>query len=454
MQPANRLPPEIISYIARHVSRAGIDIRWVIPLTHVCRYWRESIISAPEHWTTISCYRKGQAILSLQRSKSAPLQFILDIGILRQDPEFRDLIMPHIQNTKTLQFDDFPTIEDFTQVVPNFPRSMPNLRSLGLERSSNEPDWDPPIDPFKSFPHTLRSLLLSDIPLYPSFLKIRTLTKLSLRYYSIRAPLGSILDLLEKNRSLESVELGIGSDGPPVLTSQRRVAITSRLQHLLIDCCDAMTIRTLISSIPLRRGAYLGIHLRSEHGLNDILSGISMTHLANLPLPTSMEYHSACSRVVQLYGPNGTFSYYGGCTPAAPFTEFPMLPLTNIRELRLVHSDPFVVFHPSSFPALETLSIGYHTDVSHLFFALFPNPSFFSSLKTLGFLDCVLTEEFMEELMWFAFSRKNTTSTWLHRVVIVHPEGNFPTADSISKLRNHVPVVDTRLGRRFPRDLT
>ena len=454
LQPVNRLPPEIISRVAQHASRAGIDTRWIVPLTHVCRYWRESIISTPEVWTSISSYQKGLAILSLERSKAAPLQLFLDIGTLRRDPELGDLILSHIQNTETLMFGDFPTIEDLTQTLPNFPQSMPNLRSLTLERSRDDPEWDSSTDPFELFPHTLRSLWLMDIPLYPSFLKLRTLTKLFLQYNEVRVSLDAVLDVFEENRSLESVNLGIESNESPICTPQRRVAIMSRLQHWSIACRDAMVIRTLISSVALQSGARLGINLRGENGLNDILSGISTTHLSNLSSPTFMEYHSN-SRGIRLVGPNGSFSYHGGWPPAAPFAELPILPLTNVQELHLVHGDPSIAFHPSLFPALKTLTIGWwHTDIPRLFFALFPNPSSFCTLKTIGFLDCVLTEEFMEELMWFASDRKNTTSAWLHRVVIVHPYGKFPTADSIYKLRSHVPVVDIQFGRSLPKDLT
>lgn len=60
----------------------------------------------------------------------------------------------------------------------------------------------------------------------------------------------------------------------------------------------------------------------------------------------------------------------------------------------------------------------------------------------------------MEELTWFASDRKKTSSTWLHRVVIVHWEGKFPSIASIRKLEDHVPVVDVRIDTKLPVDLT
>jgi len=59
----------------------------------------------------------------------------------------------------------------------------------------------------------------------------------------------------------------------------------------------------------------------------------------------------------------------------------------------------------------------------------------------------------MRELTRFASNRKNTDSARLHRVVIVHWEGKFPSIASIRKLEKHVPVVDVRISSVLPGDL-
>ena len=390
--------------------------------------------------------------LALERSKAAPLH--LWIFSPPDLPEFRDIITPHIQKIETLRFDELTEIEDLTQSLPNFPRSTPNLRSLRLDREVSTPLWDPPADPFESFPRTLRHLRLGDIPLYPSILTLSTLTELTLHYYEIPIPLDTLLDFLEENRSLEKVVLKIEFEEFTDDISQRRAAITNqRVEHLSIACWHATIARTLISSIPLQRGAHLGITFGGENtgtGLRDILSGISTISLPNLSSPTFMEYRS---HDIRLNGPNGSFSYTNNWLeetsfPEIPFAEFPALPLTNIQELHLVQGDPPTVFDPSSFPALETLTIECNADVSRLFSALFPDPSSFPSLKTLKFLDCPVTEEFVEELARFASNRKNTTSIGLDHIVIVHQDGQFPTAASIHRLREHVPIVDVQARMR------
>jgi len=428
----------------------------IVPLTHVCRYWRESIISAPQNWTLISIPRLGLTALSLERSRVAPLHIDFDMSFRTRAPMFCNLIAPHIQRIKTLRVSEIPTIEGFKNAFPNFPRSMPNLQSLDLARTEDEgvPDWDSSIDPFGSLPNTLTSLVLDDIPLYPSFLKIRTLTVLGLRYSEIQPALDSLLDLVEDNCSLESVDLRINFHNSPSSSSQPRSPTTNRLRHLSVSCWDVTTARTLISNIPLQRGAHLEIAFRNEEiglDLKNILSGIPLAHFPNLPSSTFMEY-TPCnqvpsSRAIRLIGPNGSFSYYHDCSLETHFTEFSALPLTNIRELHLVYGELPITFDTLFFPALETLTLKCITGASRLFSTWLSDPSLFPSLKILGFLECVITEEFMDELTRFASSRKNTASAWLQRVTIVRRGGKLPSTASIRELERHVSVVEARFCR-------
>ena len=394
--------------------------------------------------------------LSLERSKAAPLQLRLTMDDVTPESGFRELMEPYIGNIEILWFAGFATTEDLARTLPNFPQSTPNLRSLELSIDGSVPGWEPSIDPFASFPDTLRSLELIDAPLYPSFLKLRTLTELSLHFYVIHSSMSTLLDLLEENRSLESVEINISIDEFPAHVSQPRVVTLNQLQRLMIACRDPMIARTMIASIPLRRGVHLGLELREEDSnftLNSILSGISMSHLSNLSSPTFMEYQSSPA-MTRLVGPNGSLSYKRDCFPS--YGEgFPTLPVADIKELHLIY-DTYSsrVPHPSSFLALEALAIKWAvTDVSRIFSTLFPNPSFFPSLRTLGFLDCNINEGFMEELVRFASDRKGTTSAWLQRVVIAHRIGKFPSADLIRRLGEHVPVVDVRVSGTLPTDL-
>ena len=227
------------------------------------------------------------------------------------------------------------------------------------------------------------------------------------------------------------------------------------LRSLRITYYDVMDGRALISSIALSKGAELELacqgRITTLVGVNDVLSGISTTHLSNLLSPTFMQYRVR-PRAIELRGPNGAASFFSNRGKGIPFEEFPRFPLADIRWFHLDICGKGLVHRLPSFPALETFIIEGGTDLSHLS-ALLLNPSASPSLKTLAFLDCVLTEEFTGELIQFASDRKNTDSAWLHHVAIIHRNGTFPSIASIRKLEECVPVVDVRIATKLPTDL-
>ena len=456
----NKLPSEIISHIARCLlDEDTVDTRPIIPLTHVCRYWRESIISTPENWTRISSRSRSLAVLSLQRVKAAPLQICFDMDQIRESPGFSDLVTPHIQNTGTLRIDSISTIEELSKIFQNVPQSMPNLRLLSFSLQSGQAEWDWSTDPLGLSTPTLTHLSLTNIPLSPSFLRLRTLTNLSFHYrrFGLNFRLDRLLDFLEGNRSLERLDLNIRFAKPVLRSSRRQIPIRNRLRSLKIVSANAMDGNALISNITLQKDAHLEISLYDWNaGSKDLLSIVSMDHLSNLQSPTIMEYNTDHNKAVRLLGPNGSLAF-DAFGLEDPFASLHPPNLTNIRMFRITRPPRFltnrIVFPPSSLPALETFAIECEAAVSHLLSALFSNPSSSPSLRTLAFLDCDLDEGVMKELAQFASSRKNTTSAWLHRIVIVNSKWILPTSASVEKLAKHVPVVDVRIGAKLPADL-
>lgn len=464
VQPANRLPQELLSHIAQYLllDENNVDVTSVIPLTHVCKHWRESITLTPSNWTLISSNRSGLTALCLGRAKAALLDVTIDMRQLRADPGSFDLILPYIQNIGTLYVCDLPGTEELTHALPNFPRSTPSLRSLTLLCTYASVRWDSTVDPFESFSHVLKYLSLFNIPLYPSFLNLKTLTDLTLRYHTFDGHLDTLLTFLEQNRSLERATLDIRFVEPSLRQSRRQAAIRNRLQHLSILCNNPMNAQALISNIALRRGAHLEISsLDRNTGLNNVLSEISTSHLSNLSSPAFLEYRSY-PRDIRLHGRNGSLTFSCSVSSGVPFVEFPLLSLTEVREFRLEHHPPGrigssfnpPVFNPSSFPTLETLAVECDIDVLHFLSSLLPNPSALPALKTLAFLNCIITEDLMEGLTQFASNREGTSLARLYQVVIVHEDGVFPSAASIRALGRHVPVVDVRFGTKLPADLT
>ena len=457
----NRLPLEIISRIVRSVpDEIPADTNQIIPLTHVCQSWRKLIISTPEHWTSISTESsRNLAVLILERAKTAPLEIHLNASDIREG-DWLDLLRPNIQNTRSLCVTGLQGVGEVTTAFPNFPQSAPNLRSLKLVKTGT-PDFGQSVDPFGWSAHSLRRLTLERVPLYRSFLNLRNLTMLSLTNYRFNLHLDTLLDFLEENHSLESATLWVWFRVPFLHSSRRRSPMKNRLRYLSISCIDATETRALISNIALQRGAHLEItYCGWGTGLDKILTGVPTTHLSNLSSPAFIDYQ-IYPREIQLFGPNGRFSFVGSPGLGDPFVEFPLLPLANVRELRLRHCRPegitslnHLALPLSFFPALEALAIECETSIPYLLSTLWLGPSSSPSLGTLAFLNCSLSEQFMEKLMRFASDRKNTTSARLHHVVIVDSGGRFPSAASIDALDEHVPIVDVRRDTKLPADLT
>ena len=458
MQPVNRLPPEILSHVAQYlIGDDEDDAISVVPLTHVCRYWRESIISTPEIWTLISDKNGNMTAVCLQRAKAAPLKITLRVPL---NSSFHDIFAPHLQNTQTLAVHFISTIEKLRSVFPNFPRSMPALRSLELIRPQDT-EWDRTIDPFESFLPPFERLQLAGVPLYASLLKLGTLTEFTISNRRFNLHLDTLLDFLEGNHSLKRVTLDIYFPKTSLLQSRREIAMKNQLRYLSIGCRDTADARALISSIPLQRGASLDIHLEDEGlKLNDFLPEISAAHLSSQPSPTFFQLgHGPLTKHITLDGPSGKLSFFG--LSEVSFADLTVLPLANVREVCLYYRKEATkttrkppAFCPSHFPALETLTVDCNVDMLPVLSVLLSNSPPSPSLKTIGFLNCELSQGFMEELARFASERQNIpTSTRLHRVQIVHSDGVHPSIVSIRKLRKYVKIVEVRTEDGFSMDL-
>ena len=174
------------------------------------------------------------------------------MGVMREDPQFLDLPVPHFQNTQTLRVTGLLSIKNLF-VFSQHP--MINLRSLMLS-DLGAGDLDRPIDSFELSAYALRYLDLVGVPLYPS-LNIRTVTWLNLfdRQYNLH--LDTLLDFLEENRSLTSAKLRIWFIEPSLRSLQRQAPIENQLKYLRISCDNPMDGQALISGIALSKGAEL-----------------------------------------------------------------------------------------------------------------------------------------------------------------------------------------------------
>ena len=97
-RPVNKLPPEILSRVLENRSAE----RDLVAATHVCRYWRCSLISNPTLWTCLRfLYDTDRTSTYLERSKSVPIDIHINLRFKESGVIF-ELVAPHAKRTRSL----------------------------------------------------------------------------------------------------------------------------------------------------------------------------------------------------------------------------------------------------------------------------------------------------------------------------------------------------------------
>lgn len=368
----------------------------------------------------------------------------LEVRFNKDDPEDPLRLKPLIEETTGLWLDGLEVPGDIARVLPGFPKSMPKLQTLSLGRRDTtqsedwgiEGSWERLKDPFGSFPITLEHLFLNKIPLYKSFLNLGSLTVLQLWNCFADFSLSKFLKFLKNNPSLKAVVLFIDFPSFASLRTPDEPVIQTenQLEYLMVKSAYKEVITALISSITLKPGASLDIsHQREDkEGAEDELERVLKCVYEKKPIPFESpdfaEFRSG--GYVKVSGPSWHVSFEGRPGPAtlpckSSWQDTPFS-WESIGEIHLHLKDMTAEFVPSFFPALKTLVIQDDLQPSLVLRLLFLLRQPCPSLKTLGFSNCHLNEEFVENLVAFASKRRKELK--LSRIVIVceRPDDQYP----------------------------
>ena len=265
MQPVNRLHPEIITLCATLVS--DNDPRPIIPLTHVCQYWRRTITSSPGNWASIGSLWKKLVPLCLERAGTVPLTTnILGRQGVRGDKEFLQALVPHISRTFNLSVTWCLPTDNIARSLPDlFDSSMPNLTFLELHQSG-EP------------PHLFQSSDVAQPPLFSEFFKAQVVAFISsilvscnvqdfhsrrvetceIRIVRYETPFRfeRLLELLHSNKNLESVILDLRFSKVSVPARPEGKVSLSKLRSLSFRCAGTADPRALLSYLSIPRGSH------------------------------------------------------------------------------------------------------------------------------------------------------------------------------------------------------
>jgi len=359
LRPVNRLPPEILALCIAFIPRT--NPKPIIPLTHVCRYWREVITSDPRSWALISSRWKRLAPLCLERAGAAPLTANISVPAIQDDKDFLQVLLPHVPRISHLSLTGYKSIKDVKDILPDFFASpMLDLTSLELEQHSNPTQSFPSnqVHPPPLFQNVanLKSLHLTRIPLYPMLFGIESLVELKLVGY--KPPYQRFIEFLESNPHLEVVELDIEFSKTPVSTPQRKMVSLPRLRHLALTCDNATSARTLLSCLSFPRGVHIEVRGSRWNTYGDLpllLSG-PCTPVQDLLAPiTTIKY---LPYGLHLSGNGRSVSFLAPLRPQDIYRELDMFAIGGVREFHLppIHHDR--LSRPlGQLPALEALAI-------------------------------------------------------------------------------------------------
>jgi len=455
----NRLHPEVIALCAAFVS--DTDPKPIIPLTHVCRYWRRAIASIPRIWASIGSGWKHLAPLYLERSAAVPLSVKISISDIKGDKYFLRALIPHASRISGLSLTGYSSIESVVDDLPGlFTSPTPPLTSLGLEQTDqlaeafpSDEVSTPPL--FRNLSN-LRTLHFVRTPLYPAVFSIASLVELKLVDYTSPFHFREFIEFLQSNSDLELVTLDLQFSEDSTQISPERKASLPQLRHLTFTCGDATDARALLSWVSLRRGSHITIRGSQSNPCVTLASFLPSppTSIQELLTPiTAIKYCSA--RWLHIFGGEGQFSFQPSKRTPKLYEGFNLFIKKAVREFHigaynLDSSRAYLSWPLQYLPALEVLVLSETHLPPGSLSALAKEDPLCPSLKTITFFDCEVTEDIIDELEEVLSKRRNSTATRLYRVVIVNTTHDLPSLQLIHRLRKFVPRVDVGVGDELP----
>lgn len=204
LRPIHRLHPDIIVEVSKHLDPRACSNGYgpLLHASHICRSWRDALVSQPSLWSFINGSRPGLIPCFLDRSKPAHLDAYI---VSRRVEEVIAYINPHIDRLRSMHIELGPG-GDSQFVALRDLSPAPILRRLNIEcqgilgpdNLGFTPGIAEPIPP-------LHHLQLFGIRITPQLIQLRSLTFVSLDVS--RDGLGVPLDLLSTNPLLRVIHL-------------------------------------------------------------------------------------------------------------------------------------------------------------------------------------------------------------------------------------------------------
>jgi hypothetical protein len=254
LQPINLLPPEMVLRIATYLIDEVEYYRPLLAVTHVSRYWRETILGCSSLWTSIDSRHPRLAIICMERSNKARLTVKLRPDVTL---DFISNLRLHLERVRALDIKMPPS--EFQKLLLQLDPSSMRLESMTLDLNSVYPLPCVSFPPLLSLDMSgLKTLNVQNVSLMQPFFRPTNLSKLSI--ISSDGRLSSLLDLIAANPHLEEILIISRVSGP---------------SYPLGDIVSLPHLRVLNIALPW-------------HAVKMLLRRVSLPPSANLVVTTAM----------------------------------------------------------------------------------------------------------------------------------------------------------------------
>ena len=304
----NKMLPDVLSLIPDCWEDRSRD-EGLIKLTHICRSWRENLVSRPSLWARLDCTNVEKTKTYIERSKSSPLEIYL--GRVNRVP-YREqafiLAIAHVDRLRSLSVsEDLP----IRVLAKHFSCPAPLLRklniSLGLQRTPILPDTL-----FNGDLSSLRELRLNGVITPLPWRNLSNLTTFELRHvHQDKILLTQLLNFFKSTPHLRHIEL---HDSIPNVSNApaKRVISLPSLQELSITAQPPHS--TLLNHLSIPAGASLRLEFTFSGREPPISSYLpeSLDNLNNISYITTVNLNFGLDRrSMRLNGPSGDLYIIG-----------------------------------------------------------------------------------------------------------------------------------------------
>ena len=322
LQPINRLPKDIFIRIPRFFVNEKGDYHYnafpmnkpLITMTHVCRSWRNVLLSTPTLWTQIDFSKSAysqQAEGFLRRSGNQ----LLDVHQFLESEDhvepFLSTTLHNIHRLRSLEIVSF--LWHLERVLTRFTRSAPELKHLTISNDPNITDRDMRLHKtiFEDRLPKLTTLTLHRICTNLRDFNFPSLTRFTF-VTGTEVSVRNLTSFFERCPLLEFIRISLRYMPQPPTAPPRRRVLLATLQELRLDQTACTT--GLLDHLVLPKCTEMMLEGQfTDEAFDQYGSPAAQLHpssINHLPVTRGITKAVAMPKSCVLSGPNGTLRFW------------------------------------------------------------------------------------------------------------------------------------------------